>query len=488
MNTNNAAGTVNSDVRKRQVMVVGALVALLAAVGVIAYVAIQATTDEKEAATKKNMSRVSITTPGQVKDSEAWRTEAENALKKSGEEAATAKRKAEATEKMAQEDRANLGKVQSELQEYKKKSETLSDTIRKFTEQGTTPNTALGQGTQARTALNQPLPTASNRVLPPPGGIQLNQFAAPPSNAGNNLSPKGSAIQTSGGTDRDIEVFDFRNDREDDGDGAPSNRRASTKPVSLTTNEGATERSSPANGASRRMNAGAGTFIPAGTFTPASQLNGVLAPATGQAQGSSGNPHPMFFEATDFSNMPNLRKLNAKGCRVLGAATGDLSSERTYVRLETMTCVFPNGEAVEMPVKGHVIGEDGIIGIPGKVVSKSGRIIGAQLVAEFAKGVGNGFRAYATTQTNTVGGVVQNIDPGRYGQAALGTGLAGGADALANYYIKLSNQLFPVIETHGGRIVELAFTQGVDFPRNLSGLDPEAFKPIKNNVAIGASQ
>jgi conjugal transfer pilus assembly protein TraB len=487
MNTNNSAGSVNSDVRKRQVMVVGGLFALLATVGVVAYIGIKATTDEKEAATKKNMSRVSITTPGQIKDSDAWRTEAENALKKSSEESATAKRKAEATEKQANEDRATLAKVQADFAQQKKENDTIRETIRKFTEQGAPANAASVQSTAPRAALNQPLPTSSARVLPPPGAIQLNQFTAPTSGAGTSVGPKPSTVQASVSNERDIEVFDFRKDKEGETDSVPSSKRASTRPVSLQSGDGA-ERGAQPNNSSRRMSAGAGTFIPAGTFTPASQLNGVLAPATGQAQGSSGNPHPMFFEATDFSNMPNLRKLNAKGCRVLGAATGDLSSERTYVRLETMTCVFPNGEAVEMPVKGHVIGEDGIIGIPGKVVSKSGRIIGAQLVAEFAKGVGNGFRAYATTQTNTVGGVVQNIDPGRYGQAALGTGLAGGADALASYYIKLSNQLFPVIETHGGRIVELAFTQGVDFPRNLSALDPEAFKPMKSAVAIGASQ
>jgi len=141
------------------------------------------------------------------------------------------------------------------------------------------------------------------------------------------------------------------------------------------------------------------------------------------------------------------------------------------MRAETLSCVLPDNTTVEMPVKGTVIGPDGKNGVRGRVVSKAGRAIGAQILAEAARGFGNAFRQSATTQVNTPFGVSQSIDSGKLGQAAIGSGVAGGANALAEYYAQLTPKLMPVIETEAGQIVEVALTAGVPFPGKLDQLD-----------------
>jgi conjugal transfer pilus assembly protein TraB len=216
-----------------------------------------------------------------------------------------------------------------------------------------------------------------------------------------------------------------------------------------------------------------GDFIPANTFAKASLLNGVDAPTGGQAQGQgfAGNPHPLHLHITSLANLPNLRKANLTDCRIMAAATGDISNERVYGRFETISCVLPSGQAIELPAKGHLIGEDGKYGIRGTLVSKAGQVIAAQILAEFARGIGNGFRQAATIQTSTAFGVTQIPDNSRIGQAAIGSGIAGGANALATYYTNLSNKLFPVIEVAAGREVEVVFSQGVQMPGSLDGTE-----------------
>jgi conjugal transfer pilus assembly protein TraB len=451
----------------RQLALLGVVVVALVGVGLAVYKFINsdaAPQTDAPASGSGKPERMSIAAPGDVRDRDAWRTKAENDIKALTKAVGESTAKSEKAEKQASEATKAQESAERASSEAKKELETLKKRLDNPSSMSATPGAQNPYGGTAsqRSSLNQPLPNAvgANRVLNPPGTFAANN---PIRNGTGMGAPMQSAFEPKGGSGsrtREIEIAEFESlDKGEESD------------------KGKSGESIGSGGSRSKSKAGRGTFIPASTFVKASQLYGVLAPVSGQGQGQAGNPLPMVFELTDLANLPNLRKLNATGCRVLAAATGDLSSERVYPRLEVLSCVLPNNEAVEMRVKGHVIGEDGNMGIRGNLISKSGRIIGAQIAAAFAKGVGEGFRNYATTQTATAAGITQTIDPNRYGYAALGSGAAGGADALAQYYIKLSNQMFPVLEAEGGRIVELVFSEGVDFPRNLNDLDPTAFAP-----------
>ena len=203
--------------------------------------------------------------------------------------------------------------------------------------------------------------------------------------------------------------------------------------------------------------AGSGVeFIPAGSFVRVAMLNGVDAPTGGQAQS---NPLPMAFQVLDTANLANKYRLDIKDCRFIAAAWGDLSSERTFGRTETLTCII-NGNTVEMAVKGTVIGEDGKAGMRGRLVTKQGQLLANALFAGALSGIGKAFQQSATTQTIGGGGVTQTIDPQQVGTAAIGGGVAGASTMLATYYLKAADKLFPVIETDGGRVVEILITKG----------------------------
>jgi conjugal transfer pilus assembly protein TraB len=134
-------------------------------------------------------------------------------------------------------------------------------------------------------------------------------------------------------------------------------------------------------------------------------------------------------------------------------------------RTETLTCMI-NGETVEMPIKGQVIGEDGKAGVRGRLVTKQGQLLANALLAGIASGMGKAFQQAAMVNSTSPLGVTQTIDTNKVGQAALGTGMGNAASALEQYYLKAADKLFPVIETDGGRTVEILITKGAVFHGN----------------------
>src|SRR3546814_19674672 len=78
------------------------------------------------------------------------------------------------------------------------------------------------------------------------------------------------------------------------------------------------------------------------------------------------------------------------GCLVNGAARGDLSSEKVYVKLAKMTCPQPGGRYAESEVKGF-IAFGGKTGVRGRVVSSDGSLTMQAFFAGLVGGIGRGF-------------------------------------------------------------------------------------------------
>lgn len=220
------------------------------------------------------------------------------------------------------------------------------------------------------------------------------------------------------------------------------------------------------------------TFIPATAFVRVFMMNGVDAPTGGEAQH---DPLPVFLQVLDPANLPNSRKLDITECRILTQAYGDVSSERTHMRGETLDCILRNGRTVEMTIKGSVIGEDGKEGVRGRLVSKAGSALAMSVLAGISSGIGQAFNQSANTLSTTALGATSIVNPSQVGRAAIGSGVSQGADSLKQYYIRAAEKLFPVIETDGGRVVEFAVTKGADYDGALSdvsgindGLDRDA--------------
>ncbi|WP_299945721.1 TrbI/VirB10 family protein [uncultured Microbulbifer sp.] len=199
--------------------------------------------------------------------------------------------------------------------------------------------------------------------------------------------------------------------------------------------------------------------LPAGTFGRAVLLSGMDAPTLNKGQS---NPIPALFEMKDLGHLPNLFESDIKGCFVIAQGWGDISSERAKYRLLTLSCVLDNGDIVDAPLKGTVIGEDGKEGLRGKLIERNGALLGKTFAAGALSGIGKLAAQAAQTQSTSALGSVATLDSGDVGQAAVGEGLSSGAEKLADYYMQRANEVHPIIEVGPNRIAEIFITEAVD--------------------------
>lgn len=198
-------------------------------------------------------------------------------------------------------------------------------------------------------------------------------------------------------------------------------------------------------------------YIPAGSFVRVALLGGLDAPTGGQAQT---NPHPILMRTQDNAFLPNRYRYAIKECFILASSYGDISSERAFGRLENLSCVKRNGHAIDITVKGYVVGEDGKAGMRGRLISKQGQVLANALLAGIGSGIGQAFQNSTSTQSISPLGTTSTVNAGQQLQNGIGSGVGKTLDRLSKYYIDLAEKLFPIIEIDAGRTVEVVFTKG----------------------------
>lgn len=206
-------------------------------------------------------------------------------------------------------------------------------------------------------------------------------------------------------------------------------------------------------------------YLPPNSYAPAKVIVGVDASAGVQSQT---DPLPVVLRITGpaRSVVNNGRVLTTRisGCVVNGAARGDLSAEKVYVKLAKMTCDQPGGRVAVSEVKGF-ISFAGKAGVRGRVVSREGNLVGQAALAGLAGGLGRAFtlntQAALTGGQTIVNGRRQQLGAGEIGQAALGGGVSTAADTVSKYLIERAEQYQPVIEMPTGVDVEIVFLDGV---------------------------
>ena len=222
-------------------------------------------------------------------------------------------------------------------------------------------------------------------------------------------------------------------------------------------------------------------YIPSGAFTRAILLGGLDAPTGGQSQR---NPQPVLLRLVDNAVLPNHFRSRIKECFVVGAGYGDVSSERAYIRTESLSCVTRDGTAIDVPIKGYVAGEDGKAGMRGRLVSKQGQLLANALLAGVASGIGQAFQQSSTTMSVSPLGATSTVEPGKQFEAGFGTGVGKALDRLAQYYISLAEKVFPVIEIDAGRTVDVVITQGISLqgPLDAASRDDEEFPQLADRT------
>ncbi|HRH85700.1 MAG TPA: TrbI/VirB10 family protein [Rubrivivax sp.] len=255
----------------------------------------------------------------------------------------------------------------------------------------------------------------------------------------------------------------------------PLSQLPSMPPVPVLSRVTLAERSAPAAATGAVPGAAAApseartvsTFLPV-SFTRGTLLGGLDAPTGGQSQS---NPHPVLIRLSDNSVLPNRFRGEYRDCFVVAAGYGDISAERAYLRTESLSCVRADGAALEVRIQGSVYGEDGKVGMRGRLVTKQGQMLANALLAGVVSGIGQGLAISATSYSTSALGTVATASGSDAFVAGLGTGVGKALDRLAQYYIKLAENTFPVIEVDAGREVDVVITRGVriDVPMAGSG-------------------
>ncbi len=214
------------------------------------------------------------------------------------------------------------------------------------------------------------------------------------------------------------------------------------------------------------------SWLPAGAHAEAVVLAGVDASA---GVSSQGDPRPVLMRITGpawtAAEGGTALAVDVDGCTVTGAAHGDLSSERVYVRFRTMTCAGPEpGTVTETEVAGFVAGS-GKTGVRGPVVSREGDLVERAFLAGTVSGVGQGVAQAFQPQAVATGSgaAVANSTLADIGRAGLGAGASGAGQKVSDYMIRRAEQYQPVVQLQAGTRVTLVFLEGA----RIGGVEPQ---------------
>ncbi|EHD2412072.1 conjugal transfer protein TraB [Campylobacter jejuni] len=225
-------------------------------------------------------------------------------------------------------------------------------------------------------------------------------------------------------------------------------------------------------------------IIPTGSIVKAVLLSGMDAPTMTQAKTE---PLPVLMKVTELSILPNSYAYDIQDCFLMGEGYGDLTSERAYIRVNNISCVTNKGQKIDMVMKGAATGEDGKLGLRGEVVTKQGALLARTLIAGFLQGVGESFanKNQIVTQNGFGGTTTTNgtMNAGESLQAGAFEGLSKSAEKLADFYLKMADQVTPVIEISAGREVNIITTATLEL-KTLEEQDKDE-KKSQNNQAKG---
>lgn len=202
-------------------------------------------------------------------------------------------------------------------------------------------------------------------------------------------------------------------------------------------------------------------YIPATSYVSGHLLGGI---AVSTSVNSAAEPIPVIIKLTSRGNLPKDFAVDMKQCRLLASAYGDISSERAIVRAEELVCEDKEaGLVISTKVSGVIYGDDGANGIRGSVVSMSDKHLKNAVIG----GVLSGFSNSAKGQNGldiTALGAISTKKKGMKDMATDGllSGTSSAAEKLADYHIRLAENISPVILVPGGTKVDIVFTKSVE--------------------------
>lgn len=370
-----------------------------------------------------------------------------------------------------QEERENLTEEMESMEDsYEQRVEQLQAEVeeeRKAREQAE--KKAQDQADEVETVDDQTIDQAAERVATERSGAEQQPQEDQGSEQKDIWENENRYQSGSGG-------FSNRNDDQDDGPPSPEIRsndgeqkqegESETKTASMKVIESETDDSESDSG--KEEEEGPSQYIPAGSIISGTLITGLDAPTSQQARGE---PHPTLMRVSKDTILPNRYKADMRECFIIISGYGDMSAERAYMRSEALSCITEDGEAMEVGLNSFAVGEDGKAGVRGRLVSREGQMIAQSVMAGGLSAMSEVFSSSPVPTINTESSGQKPFQNALSGESAQAGAMGGAGDAMervADYYLEMADQIFPVLEVDAGRSVDLVVNKGtkVEFAGN----------------------
>ncbi|GAB5047563.1 TraB/VirB10 family protein [Thermodesulfovibrio sp. TK110] len=173
-------------------------------------------------------------------------------------------------------------------------------------------------------------------------------------------------------------------------------------------------------------------------------------------------PQPMLISLESALVTAGGKEIDLKNCMALASGYGAVSSEKAMLRLISMQCRDKKGNLYAGSVEGWVLGDDGKVGVTGRLVSRQGSVIAKSFWADVLSLGGSALRATATTTAvSPLGSLETTTKDSDIWKSAAGQAVERTTGRIAQFFIKIAEQIYPVIEVQPGRKVTVLIKHGV---------------------------
>lgn len=205
--------------------------------------------------------------------------------------------------------------------------------------------------------------------------------------------------------------------------------------------------------------------IPAGSAADGRVLNGCFAPIGGEP-----TPVRLSLEAAFLG--PAKSRIPLTGAILIGKAQGDANTTRVNVELVSLSYVKASGLSIELPVRGYVVAEDEMEGMPGTYLYRLTDQLPLVLATEGATGFANALAQDQTTTSLTPLGGATTVVSGNALKFSAFKAAGNSTSKVGDIMADRMKEIRPAVWTPADRPVKAVFLEGV----TLDGFDPQEVK------------
>jgi hypothetical protein len=201
-------------------------------------------------------------------------------------------------------------------------------------------------------------------------------------------------------------------------------------------------------------------YMPAGSMFSGVLLNGVDAMTSNAA---SSSPAPVLIRVKREAIVPNYFTVDVRECFVIASGFGRMSTERMEARTERLSCVRSDGGVIDTKLEGYIIGEDGKVGMRGRLVSRYGAMLSRAGIAGLLSGFSEAMKPSFVNQLQ-IDPTGQQLSTQPKASDVVQGGVYGGVSStskeISQFFLDMARETMPTLEVDAGRNATIVVLRG----------------------------